>query len=324
MAGDLPAWKARHIASQTICLPYAGATHVDAHLAPVAHRCSYAQISRLVDEAQVRYDPDTARARAAEKAEHRHLDIDTHQVSYDGTCQVHGELDLADALDLDHALDHGARHLATLGATETHAVLRTRAAGELARHDLTLTYPTPDQDPDQDRTPGKAPKRRQVILHVHLSDQAVAGTDPAGIARVEQTRGFVLIDQVKTWCTHPDTHVTIKPVLDPAGLQPVDAYEIPDRIAEAVRLRDTHCIFPSCTRRSRACDLDHTKAYRDPDHGGPPGQTSVDHLAPLCRTHHRLKTHSGWTYRTPAPGLHLWTSPHHDTYLVHPLGTTAL
>ena len=35
-------------------------------------------------------------------------------------------------------------------------------------------------------------------------------------------------------------------------------------------------------------DLDHTVEYSDT---GPPGQTSTENLAPLCRTHHRAKTH---------------------------------
>ncbi|MGK2874489.1 MAG: HNH endonuclease signature motif containing protein, partial [Nocardioides sp.] len=53
-----------------------------------------------------------------------------------------------------------------------------------------------------------------------------------------------------------------------------------------------------------ACDLDHVVPY-DPD--GPPGQTSTTNLRPLCRTHHRVKTHTGWT-PTDTDTL-TWTSP---------------
>jgi hypothetical protein len=38
--------------------------------------------------------------------------------------------------------------------------------------------------------------------------------------------------------------VILRPVLDLAGHQPVDSYEIPDRIARQVKLRDHHCVFP--------------------------------------------------------------------------------
>ena len=76
-------------------------------------------------------------------------------------------------------------------------------------------------------------------------------------------------------------------------------------------------------------DLDHTSKYVPPDQGGPPGQTSTDNLAPLCRTHHRTKPHpspagDAWHYRRLTPGTWLWTSPHHRRYLVHPDGTTTI
>ncbi|HYO40919.1 MAG TPA: hypothetical protein VER39_14835, partial [Nocardioidaceae bacterium] len=44
-------------------------------------------------------------------------------------------------------------------------------------------------------------------------------------------------------------------------------------------------------------------------------------LAPLCRRHHRYKTHSAWTYTMPEPGIHLWRSPAGRHYLVDHNGT---
>ena len=55
---------------------------------------------------------------------------------------------------------------------------------------------------------------------------------------------------------------------------------------------------------------DHT----DPTRGGP---TSAGNLAALCRHHHRLKTHAGWTYTMIEPGTYLW----HDRYGQHFLRT---
>ena len=66
---------------------------------------------------------------------------------------------------------------------------------------------------------------------------------------------------------------------------------------EHVVLRDAHCVFPGCRRDSRACDLDHINPYVPIDDGGPPGQTHPGNLAPLCRTHHRVKTHTAWDYQ---------------------------
>jgi hypothetical protein len=56
--------------------------------------------------------------------------------------------------------------------------------------------------------------------------------------------------------------------------------------------------------------------------GGPPGQTSPDRLAPLCRRHHRAKTAGRWRYRRRADdSSYEWHGPHARTYLVTPLGT---
>jgi len=42
---------------------------------------------------------------------------------------------------------------------------------------------------------------------------------------------------------------------------------------------------------------------------------------PLCRHHHRLKTHTPWAYTTIEPGTYLWQSPHRQQYLVNHTGT---
>jgi hypothetical protein len=72
-----------------------------------------------------------------------------------------------------------------------------------------------------------------------------------------------------------------------------------------VALRDLMCVFPWCTRPARnlhpdrhGCDCDHVTPYQP---GGPPGQTCTCKLAPLCRRHHRVKTHSAWTYTMAEP-----------------------
>jgi hypothetical protein len=67
--------------------------------------------------------------------------------------------------------------------------------------------------------------------------------------------------------------------------------------------------FPGCHRPSQDCDLDHIEAYIPRDEGGPPGQTCAGGLAPLCRRHHRAKTHTPWTYHRLPDGGSRWTTP---------------
>jgi hypothetical protein len=83
---------------------------------------------------------------------------------------------------------------------------------------------------------------------------------------------------------------------------------------ELVILRDRTCVHPNCDRDARECDLDHIEAFVEMDDGGPPGQTRPDNLAPLCRRHHRAKTHYGWTYQRNGAGGYTWTDPFGRTY----------
>jgi hypothetical protein len=327
-AGELPAWRARRIAHATIGLPPQGARFVDDRVAAFAHTVGPATVDRLVEEALVRFDPDTAEKRAEAAAEHRHVTVRTDQVDVRGTVYLSGELDLADALDLDQALDDGARRLAALGATGTHQARRAAALGDLARLQPKLDTPL-DATDGSSETVEVTRRSREVVVHVHLSAAAlgagtdtgtVTGLDGEGIelARVDNTRSFVTAEQVRSWCAAPDAKVTVRPVIDLAEKIQVDAYQAPDRLAEQVRVRDGTCVFPWCARTARGCDLDHVVPY---DRGG---ATASDNLAPLCRRHHRLKTFGGWHYTVTGPGEYAWTSPHGLRFERDQHGTVAL
>src|SRR6187200_3002873 len=149
--GDLPAWRARRIARQTLLLSVEAAAHVDQHVAHTAHKIRPAQVDRLVEEAIGRFMPEEAERRRRQAADGRHFTIDTHQPSLTGTSTVYRELDLADALDLDAAVTAGAQALKDLGSTASLDVRRATAVGDLARRQLTLDLnPTPDTAGDAD------------------------------------------------------------------------------------------------------------------------------------------------------------------------------
>ena len=129
VSGDLPAWRARRIARETICLSAEAAGHVDRHVGPVAHKIGPVQTERLVEEAIARFMPAEAEEIRRRAADGRHFAVDHEQVSFAGTSLVHGELDLADALDLDAAVGDRAAQLPGAGL---HRVVG-RAAGEGGR-----------------------------------------------------------------------------------------------------------------------------------------------------------------------------------------------
>lgn len=153
------------------------------------------------------------------------------------------------------------------------------------------------------------------IGRVSAASVGTPGMSAGGVGRCENTRSPVLAEQIRSWCGTPGTRVTVRPVIDLAGHEPTDSYEIPARLREQVMTRDPQCVFPSCTRRARRADVDHIVPFED---GGP---TCGCNLAPLCRRHHRAKTHAGWTYVMVTPGTYLWTSPTAEKFLVDGHGT---
>ena len=160
-------------------------------------------------------------------------------------------------------------------------------------------------------------------MFVHLSEDAIRTGDPDAVAEVvNHGYGLLTAGQVATWCGLPDTaKVTVKPVIDLNAELTSPGYTPSERLDEQVRLRDRTCAFPHCRRPATHGDVDHIEPY-DPD--GPPGQTTTSNLAFLCRLHHRVKTHGGWSYFMIRPGVYRWRSPYGYTYLRDRDGTTDL
>lgn len=310
-AGLVPAWKARRVAAETIRLSPQAAAMVDAQVAAVTGKLTPAALDRLVNEAIYRHMPAELERLAAQSWETRHVTIHDQLVSYTGTMRVEADLDLADALDLDTAVAMGAQQRAALGSTAPLDVRRAQALGDLARGQVALDFLPRDDTPT---VPAVTVKPRQVVLYAHLTDQALAGLDP--VARLERGNMQVTVDQVKAWCGSPTTtQVVLTPVIDLQACRESSADHATGPIAEHIGLRDQTCVFPWCARQARGCDADHIHPRA---RGGP---TCTCNLAPLCRTHHRLKTHSPWTYHVLDPGTYVWTSPHHYQYLRDPHGT---
>jgi len=88
-------------------------------------------------------------------------------------------------------------------------------------------------------------------------------------------------------------------------------YRPPTGLADFVRARDHHCVFPGCSRPADACDLDHHTPH-------PHGPTSDKNLGCLCRHHHRLKHEAGWTLEYEN-GAHIWTTPNGVKYRREPV-----
>jgi len=116
--------------------------------------------------------------------------------------------------------------------------------------------------------------------------------------------------------------VSIRPVLDVGTIAPVDRYEMPPLMSEALRIRQPHTVLPYSPTSSRGqVDGDHADRNVPVDQRGPPGQTNLDNMSWLGRKHRRIKTHSRWRLHHPDPDTWWWRTPHGHWLRVDPTGT---
>jgi hypothetical protein len=333
---EVAPWRGRRLAQASHGLSRQAAAYVDSRLAERIDSCGAVLIDRIVTQAAALYDPDEQTV--AEEEAKASWDVKLHHPRGTGAARFAGTSYLeatGDALALqklyDLVCDHAAS-LARLGDPDPLGARRAKALGMIAdaHAHLALHGPTTGEQPGDERgEPLRRPSLTTTRLYLHLDaadllDPLVPheATVTGGGTGVVERLGPATIAKIKQWLGH--SRVTIVPVLDLARDDAVDDHDPPDRMREGVILRDRHCVFPWCTRDARACDLDHIAPYVPPDHGGPPGQTRPANLAPLCRRHHRAKTHGHWRYRRRPDGTYAWQGPHKLTYLVTPAGTSAL
>ena len=318
LAGTVPAWRARQAAALTTPLTPEMVTWVDKMLACDPQHLSVVRVRRVIEETILHYDPDRAVADEQAALAARHVTLD-HHTTGPATTEVHMLLDTLDALHLDDTLADLATGLRRLGDTDPLEVRRAKAVGVLADPQRALDLLTTGE-----LTEPTGGGRVELFLHLDatdLTDPADPSTDPArtggGGGEVERlgvaTRGLLA-----RWLGRPDlAGITVRPVLDLHTAEAVDRHDPPVWMRHAALLADATCVFPGCTRDSRGCDLDHITGYVPPEDGGPPGQTRLANLAPLCRTHHRLKTHGAWSYQRLSDNHYRWTTPTGDHLAAH-------
>jgi hypothetical protein len=147
-----------------------------------------------------------------------------------------------------------------------------------------------------------APHRRPVTVNVTIDlptllglaenpgQLAGYGPIPASIARE-----LASDSQWKRFITEPQTGN----LLDFGR----ESYEPPQHLKDFLIARDRTCRFPGCRRSALLSDLDHAQSWETG------GLTSAENIGALCRRHHRMKTHDGWTVESFPDGSCTWRSP---------------
>ncbi len=82
-----------------------------------------------------------------------------------------------------------------------------------------------------------------------------------------------------------------------------ETYTPPQELVDFLIARDRTCRFPGCRQPAHRSDLDHAQSWESG------GETNVQNLGALCRRHHRMKTHGGWSVISNGDGSCDWKSP---------------
>lgn len=266
LRGEIDGWKARLIASTAgnLCEPDS-LMKLDSKVVAYASTHTATQTKAWLRRFVARVEPDHQRERTRRGLADRVVWFD-HQD--DGVSWLHASMATTDAVRIDQSLTHQAKLLPADDRT-----LDNKRADLLA--DLLL-----GRNGDTGGT-----VRAGAIIAVTVPVTTLAGvTDEPGESFDGQ---FVLpADLVRDLAREPGT-LFHRLLTDPLGhiLDVTEIGRFPSaKLRIAVQARDGTCQVPTCSRPAMDCDLDHEKPH-------PRGPTSADNLRPLCRKHHRMKTH---------------------------------
>ena len=144
--------------------------------------------------------------------------------------------------------------------------------------------------------------QREVVVYTHTHPDTA-------MVEVENTRTSVTPDQLRSWCQQAGTRVTVRPVLDLNE-------NLSHRLLRGDRPAEGTGPAPPPDLRVPPLHPTITRHGHRPHPRVPHRSNHQPNLAPLCRRHHRLKTHTAWTYTRTGPRTFTWTSPHGCTYHV--------
>ena len=230
----------------------------------------------------------------------------------DAMAWLHALLPAADAATVMTALD-GVVAVREPGDERSADERRADALTAMARRVL-------DSGTGPDGTPLAVRQHRRPHLVISVSAAAPTGTRAArgqvvhlaDLRPVAHLAGYGPVPTAAV--VHLFSGATASPVLvDEAGVRQVtapatDGYRPAAELARQVVERDRTCRFPGCRAAADRCDIDHVVPF-DPARPAR-GQTIAQNLQTLCRHHHRVKTHAGWSVsRDPISGATLWRSP---------------
>jgi len=292
--GEISAMHAVALVEETAGVADAVATEVQARVLPKAAAWTVSQLRRAVRRAIAVVDPLSVELDHAEATQER--DVQTFPDDR-GMATLWARMQAPAAELVFTALDACAARKGADGARRAGA----RRADVLVEWAVRAL-----DDPD---LPTRHRRRPQISVTIDLPTLLGLADEPGHLAGygpipASASRALAADGKWRRLVTDPVTGA----LLD-YGRR---TYTPPADLTDFLLARDGTCRFPRCPIRAERCDLDHRVPW---DQGG---TTDRDNVGPLCRRHHRLKTHGRWKLRRSRDGTVTWTTRHGATYHVPP------
>lgn len=317
-AGDIDARRARTIADEVTQLPPELARAVEAAVLPRAGRWTVPALRRAVRRAVLRHAPDRAEEQQRQARAERRAWL-SHRADGVSALHVHGP---------SHHLLRIATAINCVGHTLPAA---PQASAEQRRFDaLALIADTILDDPT---LPATRFGRPGLVLLTGLGvtararaeqheNEALAATgahyDPSVPPPDQPMRPAELLGDgpvpdpvVAELAAHRHTPVVRFHPEVTGTCDHTRGHQVPAELARQLAAFWRYCAFPGCGVAAHRRDLDHVIPWPD-------GPTCGCNLIPLCRLHHRLKTHTAWQLRLHPCRVVEWTSPTGRTKRVYP------
>jgi hypothetical protein len=267
------------------------ATQLDARASVIASRSTRshtrAAVTRIVDS----LDPEGMRRRREQAVAERDVWISPET---DGNALLiarMGALQAQACLARVRARAHAAREAAAAAGE-----VDSRRIGELRAQALADLLLGATSSSDDTAAPAQAPRLRADI-DVVITFDALLGLQTIGsgadVAVLRGPGGDELVPAAEIRDLLAADITLRRLVTDPLTGHLLDVaprhYLPSQRLRDFITTRDVRCRQPGCTTRATRTDLDHATPF---DRGG---DTVRANMGALCRRHHLLKTHEGYT-----------------------------
>ncbi|MCW2747308.1 MAG: hypothetical protein JWP10_450 [Nocardioidaceae bacterium] len=267
--GEIDSYRASIIADHVAKLTdQSSVIRLDARVVERARVGTPAQLKSWLVKFVARAEPDATDARRKQAMADRRVTV-VHDP--DGVAWIHALVSTPDAARIDAALTRLAKQP---GADDPRTL-------DQRRSDVCADLLLGRTDTDGLATISHA----SAVIGVTVPVLSLAGLSDAPGESLDGQ--FALsAEVVRELAAEPNT-LFYRIFTDPLGhiLDITETGRYPSRkLRTALEIRDGVCNFPTCSRPASESDMDHDVPH-------PRGPTSASNLGPLCRRHHRMKTH---------------------------------